>query len=720
MSASSVNPMVSCTARSWPTRRRRLLPPALPIGLLLLLASAQPARSQAAAQASAAEDVTYAGHVAPILAEHCVECHRPGGGAPFNLLTYGDATRRAGLIAEVTARRYMPPWKPVAGHGGPFEGERRLTDRQIETIARWVERGTPEGNAADIPALRARPDGWRLGVPDLVVQLARPYVLPADESDVFRNFAIPLPVSEARCVRGFEFRPGNPAVHHTNMMIDRTGASRRFDDQDPEPGYDGPIAPDAEYPDGHFLGWTPGQAPPLLPADMCWRLEAGSDLLLQMHLRPSGKPEEVKPSIAFFFSDRPATRIPVMLRLGKQDIDIAAGHPRHRIRDTYVLPIDAQVQAVQPHAHYLAREIQGYAELPDGSTRWLVHITDWDFNWQDVYRFASPFWLPRGTRIVMEYTYDNSDDNVRNPHHPPRRVTWGQQTTNEMGDLWIQVLARNEGDRVLLRRDAREKGLREDIVGHRKMLQANPRDAALHESLARLYQQVGQLDDALVHIQESVRLKPDSAIGQYNLGTALASRGRPAEAVRSFTEAVRLDPSLAYAHNSLGVALYALGRAEEAIGHFQRALAIEPAYANAHNNLGRALEGRGELEEALIHYRRALEVMPDSASVAGRVAWILATHGDAAVRDPQEAIQWAERAVRLSGRTDAAALDILGAAYASAGRFDEAIAAAQSALDLALAGRVDELARLVRTRLELYRQNRPYRGAATPAPPQSR
>ena len=686
----------------------------------MFVASARPARSQGAAQPPLAEDITYARHVAPILVEHCVECHRPGGGAPFNLLTYEDATRRAGLIAEVTARRYMPPWKPVAGHGGPFERERRLSDPQIETIARWVERGTPPGNPADIPPPPERPDGWRLGVPDLVVRLPRPYILPADESDVFRNFAIPLPVTETRCVRGFEFRPGNQAVHHTNMMIDRTGASRRFDDQDPEPGYDGPIAPDAEYPDGHFLGWTPGQAPPLLPADMCWRLEAGSDLLLQMHLRPSGKPEEVEPTIAFFFSDQPATRIPVMLRLGRQDIDIAAGTRSHRVRDAYVLPVDAEIQAVQPHAHYLAREIQAFAELPDGSTRWLVHITDWDFNWQDIYRFASPFWLPRGTRIVMEYTYDNSDDNVRNPHRPPQRVSWGQQTTNEMGDLWIQVLARNDRDRAVLGRDAREKGLREDIVGHRMMLRANPRDAALHESLARLFLQVGQLDDALAHIQESVRLKPDSAVGHYNLGTALAAHGRPAEAVRSFTEAVRLDPNLAYAHNSLGVALYGLGLSEEAMGHFRRALAIEPVYANAHNNLARALEARGKPEEALLHYRRALEIMPDSASVAGRVAWILATHADADVRDPQEAIDWAERAVRLSGRMDAAALDSLAAAYASGGRFDDAVAAAQTAVDLALAARADAQVSLIRMRLELYRQSRPYREAPRSAPSPSR
>jgi tetratricopeptide (TPR) repeat protein len=329
-------------------------------------------------------------------------------------------------------------------------------------------------------------------------------------------------------------------------------------------------------------------------------------------------------------------------------------------------------------------------------------------------------------------------------------VSWGQQTTDEMGDLWIQVLARNDRDRVRLTADARDKALREDIVGHQMMLRANPGDAALHESLAKCYLQIGRIDDALRHSEESVRLIPDSAVGRYNLGTALAAHGRQEEAVRQFVEATRLDASLAYAQNSLGVALHALGRTEEAVTHFRRALEIEPAYANAHNNLGKALELltnvdeavleyrealriqpdnpqtqqnmagalalAGRLQEAVGHYRRALELRPDSPSVAGSLAWILATDVDANVRDPQEAVQWAERAVATTGRRDAAALDVLGAAYASSGRFDEALAAAQSALDLALAAGADQLAGQIRSRLDLYRQHRPFHTSLRPAP----
>lgn len=578
-----------------------------------------------------------------------MECHRPDGAAPFSLLTFADARRWRTLIAETTARRYMPPWKPMAEHGGPFEGERRLSVNEIATLARWVEAGAPEGNLADLTPSPPRLDGWRQGTADLVVRMPEPYVLPADGADVFRNFVIPLPISTTRCVRGIEFRPNSRAVHHANMHIDPTAGSRRFDAADPDPGYTGPLSPDAEFPDGHFLGWTPGQAPPLLPQDMCWRLEAGSDLLLQMHMRPTGRPESVRPTVAFYFSDRPATRIPVMLRLGKQDLDLAPGESNLRVRDSYVLPVDVDVQAVQPHAHHLAREVSALAELPDGSKRWLIHIADWDFNWQDVYRFASPPRLPKGTRLVIEYVYDNSAANTRNPHTPPRRVWWGQQTTDEMGDVWIQVLARDDRDRARLASDSRAKALLEDVIGYRTMLARNPKDAALHENLAKCYMLLGARGEALKAITESVRLRPDSAAGRYNLGTALAAHGRHDEAAREFAEAIRLDAAFAYAHNSLGVSLHATGRTADAVQHFRHAIAIEPAYANAHNNLGKALEVQGHLDEAIGEYDEALRIQPDNPQTRQNMSGALTR----AIAEAEEALERAVSAqdTRLAAET---------------------------------------------------------------------
>src|SRR5262249_17332354 len=161
-------------------------------------------------------------------------------------------------------------------------------------------------------------------------------------------------------------------------------------ERDPEPGYDGVILRSAAFPDGYFLGWTPGQISPLLPKGMAWTLEPGSDLVVEIHMQPSGKPEQVAPSIGIYFTDDPPDRTPVMLRLGRQNIDIPAGDDHYVVEDSFVLPVDVELQALQPHAHHRAREVVGIATLPDGTTKWLINIKSWDFRWQHVYRFVSP------------------------------------------------------------------------------------------------------------------------------------------------------------------------------------------------------------------------------------------------------------------------------------------------------------------------------------------
>jgi len=263
-------------------------------------------------QLHAAAPVTFTRDVAPILHARCASCHRPDGAAPFSLLTYDDASRRAALIATVTKQRYMPPWKPEPGYGD-FTGARVLTDREIDVIDRWVRAGVVEGDAADLPDPPRWNGGWQLGTPDLIVTLPE-YTLRAGGADVFRNFVVAVPVAFARRVRGVEFRPGSRAVHHANIRLDRTPASRRLDENDPAPGYEGVILRSADYPDGYFLGWTPGQVAPLAPAGLAWTLEPGSDLVVQLHLRPSGKPEHMQPAVGLYFTDEAQTRSPAILR----------------------------------------------------------------------------------------------------------------------------------------------------------------------------------------------------------------------------------------------------------------------------------------------------------------------------------------------------------------------------------------------------------------------
>jgi tetratricopeptide (TPR) repeat protein len=602
----------------------------------------------------------------------------------------------------------MPPWKPQPGHGD-FLGARSLTAQQIQTIADWVSNGTPEGRSSDLPPAPAWRDGWQLGTPDMVVSMPTPYTLRADGGDVFRTFVIHVPTDSPRFVRGIEFRPGNArAVHHANLGVDRTRSSSRLDDRDPEPGYVGGMVPDAGYPPGYMLGWTPGQQPRPSPDGMAWRLEPASDIVVQLHMQPTGKPEPVQVTVGLFFTDQAPVRTPVGLRLGSETIDIPAGEGAYQITDRYVLPVDAEVLAIQPHAHNLGREMVANATLPDGRTRPLISIADWDFRWQDVYRYAEPFVLPKGTEIAMRFTYDNSAANPRNPFQPPQRVVWGQNTTDEMGDLWIQLVPRTADDLRLLHDDISRKTHAEDLAAYTKVLQTDPANPLRHDAVAMLYLQDGRTSEAIAQFRESLALNQESAPTHYNLGLALSMRRAYDEATVEFERALTIDPDYAEAHNNLGAMMHLSGRFEQAAIHYRRAAALRPDNAEAHNNLGRLLTLQGKPADAVAAFTRALALQPDSPSALSGLAWVRATTADEAVREPSESIRLAERAANLTSRRDATVLDTLAAAYAAGGRFDEAKTTAQEAMTIASASGMEPLWLEIRGRLKLYEQRSAY------------
>jgi tetratricopeptide (TPR) repeat protein len=652
---------------------------------------------------AALAQTTFARDVAPILFRHCAICHQPDGPGPFSVLTFDEVRRRATQIAAVTRTGAMPPRKAEPGHGD-FVGQERLSPAEIATLQRWVDEGALEGHPHDRPPLPAASGGWQLGVPDLVVRPPA-YTLTSEGTDVFRIFVIALPVSQRRFVRGLEFRPGNRVVHHANIRIDRTSASRRFDDEDPAPGYDGLIARSAGYPDGHFLGWTPGQAAPLLPKGLAWTLQPGSDLVVELHMQPSGKAEIVQPAIGLFFGDDPPERTPAMLRLGRQALDIPPGESRYTSTDSFVLPVDAEVQAVQPHAHYLAREVRGTARLPDGTVRSLISIKDWDFRWQQVYRYAEPLRLPRGTTLSMEFVYDNSAANLRNPSRPPKRVGWGQRSADEMGDLWIQVLTRDARDLAMLNAQFRPKALSEDVVGYESRIKAEPASAALHDDAALLYLDLGRPAEAVRHFEVAASMKPDSPAAHFNLGTALTVSGRIDDAIARYRKALALRPDYAVAHNNLGAIFFRLERFDDAERHLTEAVRIDAANAEARNNLGRLFRARGNTARAVEQFGAATTLRPDWAVPHMELAWLLATTREDSLRDPSRAVALASSASALTGGGDPAALDALAAAYAAAGDFDRAVTTAEAALPFASAGHAEN----IRLRLELYRQRRPYR-----------
>ena len=531
--------------------------------------------------------VTFTRDVAPILFSACASCHRPEGVAPFPLLDYDDSRKHAAAIVAATRDRVMPPWKPEPGYG-EFLDERRLTREQIATLQRWFDDGLAEGDPALLPRPPTWTGQWQLGTPDVVVETA-PYTLRASGDDVYRNFVLPIETSTTRYIRAWEFLPGSSAVHHATMQFDPTRSSRHLDEQDPEPGYEGLVPHSAMSPDGYFLGWLPGLASNAAPRGMSWPLPTGADLILMMHLKPAGRAETIRARLGLYFSDAPPQLQPTLIRMTRQHMDIAPGDRGYLVTDTFVLDVDADLYTIQPHAHLLAKEIKSYATLPDGTRRWLIYIRDWDFNWQGVFRYAHPEFLPAGTTITFEFVYDNSEANRHNPHHPPRRVTYGQHTTDEMAELWLQVVTRNPADRARLVRAARQRVVREEIVGVEKRLEFDPDNAALHDDVAMLHAEAGHLDRTSDHFAQTVRVRPESAAAQYNLGNALFRQGRRAEAVEHLKRALALDPDYALAHDGLGVALYSEGQLGEATGHYRRAVELDPRNADARAHLAIAL-----------------------------------------------------------------------------------------------------------------------------------
>jgi mono/diheme cytochrome c family protein len=401
----------------------------------------------------AAARVTFAETIAPIVYVNCVTCHRPGEAAPFSLISYEDVAKRGALIAKVTESRYMPPWHAEPGYG-EFVGERRLSDAQIAAIGEWVKQGMPRGDDAKMPkAPEFLADGWRLGQPDLILEMPVAFEVPASGPDVFRNFVIPTKLAEDKWVRGIEFRPSARKVVHHALFAQVPGGSRaNVDGADGRPGFGGLSAVGfADRNDPGLGGWVPGSQPAMFTEGLVSRLPKAADFLLQVHFHPSGKVEAEKSLIGIYFAEKgnqkdlAAVMLPAAFGFGA-NIDIPPGEKQFVIKDSFTLPGDAKVYGAFAHAHYLGREMKAEATLPDGSTRPLLWIRDWDFNWQDSYTYKRPFVLPKGTRIDTMLTYDNSSDNPRNPINPPRRVIFGEQSFDEMGTNGFEVEIVNKAE----------------------------------------------------------------------------------------------------------------------------------------------------------------------------------------------------------------------------------------------------------------------------------
>ncbi len=361
-------------------------------------------------------------------------------------------------------------------------------------------------------------------------------------------------------------------------------------------------------PDSHLLFWKPGRCPTSSPRALALRLDKGTDLVLNTHLQPSGKPEVIQPSIGLYFTPRAATKVPMLIQLENDaKLDIPAGQPDFLVTDEFILPIDVELMAIYPHAHYLGKDIQALATLPDGTTETLIHIPHWNLNWQAVYRYEEPVRLPKGTKVSLRYVYDNSEENPLNPNHPPARVMGGNRSTDEMCHLWLQVLPVNfdpaQGDPRM--------ALQEALARHN--VEKNPADFESHYNLAAMLQAKDKVDAAIREYELAVQLRPDDPVANNALGAALVSARHPEQGVGYLQAALKARPDYFDAHYNLGLALAAQNDFEGAAQQFHLALKLQPEDANVEANLGAALAEMGQFPEAKAHFERALQIDPDQA-----------------------------------------------------------------------------------------------------------
>jgi peroxiredoxin len=389
-------------------------------------------------------NVTFYRDVLPIMQNKCQACHRPGEVGPFSLMTYRQAVNWAADIKDYTQSRRMPPWKPTEGL--PFQHERKLADPEIATIAAWVDAGTPEGDSHDAPPPRKFVEGWQRGTPDLILESGDFQVGPSG-SDIFRCYVMPTNLPEDKYVTAVEVRPGNSRIaHHALIFLDTMGQGRKLEAEetkrpkkeeiDKGPGYFSGMGV-GFLPRGSLGGWAPGQISRELPEGTGYFLPKGADVVMQMHYHRDGKLETDRTRIGIYFARKPvARRFQGIVTAGGQSglrfFMIPPGANHLRLHGTTWVDQDCDVHSVMPHMHLIGRDIKVTMTQPGGPTTTLVHIPDWDYNWQETYFFKEPIHVKAGTKFEVEAFYDNSAANPNNPSNPPKLVTFGEQTTNEM------------------------------------------------------------------------------------------------------------------------------------------------------------------------------------------------------------------------------------------------------------------------------------------------
>jgi mono/diheme cytochrome c family protein len=390
---------------------RKALAPCLVVAVFALICCFGMSGSRAGDARKDASAVTFTKDVAPIFYRNCAQCHRPGEIAPMSLLTYKDARPWARSIREKVAARDMPPWHADPRYG-EFSNDRRLSQRDVDTIVAWVDQGAKEGDAKDLPASPAFTEGWNIGKPDEVFYLPQEYEVPASGVVEYKYFTVPTNFKEDKWIQAAEIRPGNRAVvHHIIVFAQKAGEQRLL------------------------VGYAPGEQPAVIPAGLARKIPAGSNLIFQVHYTPTGVAGKDRSYVGFIFTKEPPKNEIVTRPVLNARFVIPAGDPNYQVESTYTFNEDSHIQSLMPHMHLRGKDFQFKLTYPDGTSKIILSVPKYDFSWQSYYILKEPVAAPKGARLDCLAHFDNSEQNKYNPD-PRKEVRWGDQTWEEMMIGW--------------------------------------------------------------------------------------------------------------------------------------------------------------------------------------------------------------------------------------------------------------------------------------------
>lgn len=384
--------------------------------------------------------ISWNGSVKAIVERSCVPCHTGTGVGPVRLVNYSDVSAMSSKVNALVSTRTMPPWQ--ADDIGKFHDDPSLSLSDLQTLDLWFKRGMPVGGTAPIAIkLPSVPtDSWHLGQPTTVISSPKPYITPSTGKDHYRCFVFKNITDRDRWMNAIAFQPGaTQSVHHVSAFIDTSGAARKMDDADPGAGYTNPTPGNGPgFKDYYVIGgWTPGHKPRTLPPGSGIPIPKGADLVVEVHYHLTGRQETDLTTTGLYFTDNPVDKRYRVGDVGTYSIAIKANDPNGKAEASAVINSNVSLHSITPHLHLLGRTMKVTAELPNGQLITIINIRRWDFRWQPSYRFLVPLQLPRGTRIDVIATYDNSTSNPDNPHSPPRDIKWGEGTDEEMCSVFF-------------------------------------------------------------------------------------------------------------------------------------------------------------------------------------------------------------------------------------------------------------------------------------------